>query len=221
MLTINRSALGLLWAMLFMCGVSGAAEFMPGIEVHESGFLEVAGLRMEVMAYDKNWGFVKQDSLQRKDGYPESNGNSWKVQGVLPMETGAKLELAQVMTKDGNTLNYQSLLSSDSPRDEFKSMAFCINLPTGAYAGKSLQADGAEIKLPEAQGSQDVASVKAVKVLVIPVEGGAIRLEGDFGVYVQDLRQYNAQFFTVRVGFTKVDGGVTSSLLNLKITLEK
>lgn len=201
-------------------GVAAGAELLPGLQVRDNGYMELDGIRMDVTAWDMKWGYVKQDALRREQGFPVEKAGTYQVKGTLPVKAGGELAFEQLLKQEGEGLSYvASVKSADGV--ELRVLALCLELPIEAFAGKAIRAGDKEITLPAEFKSQDVASMKDVPSLAIPLTKGTLTLKGKYGIYIQDQRQFKGKSFSVRVFFTPQGGLITDAKLELSIAIAK
>lgn len=202
--------------------VNASVPALDSLILQPNGSFVLDGLDFEIAHFDPDWLRVSQKQARLEPGHPHRQAGRWETRVKIPNRASPEpFGLEQVIVaEDGQrfTLDYTLTHAEGVPTRE---LALRVELPTESSGGRSLVLDGQRHTLPTVRDKQTILLDPELRprVLVLPSDTGDIRIEGVFGVLVQDQRNWGQDFFHARLRFPLEGGTFTESSLGLKVEL--
>lgn len=184
-------------AAIIACAACAAADTwapLPGFTVQPDGRVQVGGLTLVAMHYDKDWRTTTSEKAVEAKG--AKSGPGWILNGAWKTAAGSGAFTETIAAAEGR-VKVDVRLADAGPTNVF---CIAIPLPGAQYRGKQLTVDGAAVALPAESPEPTLRNGGPAKLVEVPLAaGGALELSGDLKVFVQDNKKWGADSFAIRV----------------------
>ncbi len=207
-------------AFALSCSVD-ALELPSPAKLSKEGALSIEEVTLSVHHFDESWKGSDQahGAVQPTEGLAATNEGFLSVQGKYTTRSEAKFDFQEKATpqKDGS-IKMEYKVSSAEGIDSSE-LSVEITLPLNRFSGRTLLADGKPYVLPVeySEASWKPLQGPAFKSLTIPLDAGKLTISGEFPLLVQDNRKFNADNYSVRIGFSPKSGKITAASLSLDV----
>ncbi len=189
-----------------------------GIKVDNKGIVYFGNISMSLKHFDKKWSY----SIQKGNGFRVSsrnvdNGNtSIKAKWNLSA-SDSFFDVTENVRKAGPAKwEYSAVLESASGVPT-NILCVSIDIPADVCAGKTIQVDGTEVKLPQKYEKMTIFRKYGVKDLVLNLGSPGLQLKGNMNLVLQDNRKFKSEVLELRIMCSPENGNITSSKVAFNI----
>ncbi len=203
----------------------GSRTIAPGFSVRPNGVLDIGPVYAEVNHYDASWVVAQQHDRFQRDPAPRRARGPTRtevIRGVL-VTAGGQARLVEQVEPTNGGIRYRVAFTSSSPIPT-NELATAFLLPLAAFGGRTIRVDGRALRLPTAprpKGSARILAKSNVREVIVPMPRGALILAGNFDFLIQDDREWGDQRYSMRLHFTPDSGSISSSRIDLRMTLDR
>ena len=191
---------------------------VDGLAVKPDGTFSWNGVGFMVLHATPPWTVAEQKQIAIDAGFPKTGDGHWEITGTLPIpgvtEPLAFSEILDRIDASSFKASYSVHHLQGIPT---ATLALVATLQVVDAAGKDLLVDGAPLSLPADYGESKLLLKNDVHSLSLPVDGGTLTAEGNFGLLVQDDRAWKAKTFTIRLAFDPTVATLTQARLDLTL----
>ena len=214
-----RSPSRLLIIALAVACMAPAASFrpFPGVKVNPGGDMQIEEMLVAVVFFSPKWTCSRQGhaSIGEVTRHAE-DAQHWALDGAFHTR-GELVPFAfhQEMTRIDGGFSYAARLEHPTGLAS-NTLALSVRLPVALYEGKRVFLDGEALRL-EPNVFESGVTRKGIRKIRFPGAQGAITVEGDFQVLVQDGRRTAHPYFRFRLMFSESSGMVRDSSLTARV----
>lgn len=190
-------------------------------EIGTGGEIKVGGLRFALTHADQSWGWTTQkDGPVKSDEILPAAEKEFRLNGTFRVRGGEFQFQENIKKNEKNSISIALSLNSDKgvPTGE---LAFCTTLPHRDFVLQGVEVNGKKVgfasEFNEKKWYFQVGGRDTT--IVLPLRNGRLTIHGDFYVYLQDNRKFNASNWSLRLR-TKPAAVVRNQNYRMSMTLE-